>query len=189
MLFYFEGFTLLFQQNAQINIQSRVFFCQFGIVSVLYKSAGKSSVRFYINIITHKLSIKVFYSEELTLSVDHRLFLSLFVYHKQRNDTRLLCYTVVIRTKSRSNVHYTRTIFCCNIITAYYSERISHRSDKIHQLLIVKSYQVGTFALCKNLERYILIAFFVFFESQSCILFRTISIQTSLCHNNNFQIS
>ena len=98
------------------HIERFVFIGQRTIVSILYVAAGIRTIGLYINVSLNKLFVQVFYTEEAALQVDHRRKLSFLRNHLQSGDAGLLRHKCVVRTKSRCNMHNTRTIFRTYII-------------------------------------------------------------------------
>ena len=108
--------TLLLHFHTDRYVERLVFVCQRTIVSILYVAAGIRAIGLYINVSLHKLFVQVFYTKEAALQVDHRRKLSFLRNHLQSGDAGLLRHKCVVCTKSRCDMHNTRTILRTYIV-------------------------------------------------------------------------
>ena len=108
--------ALLLHIHTNRNVERFVFVGQRTIVSVLYVAAGVRAIGLYVNVSLHKLLVQVFQAEEAALQIDHRRKLSFLRNHLQSGNAGLLRHECVVCTKSRCNMHNTRTIFRTYIV-------------------------------------------------------------------------
>ena len=166
MLLDAEHTVLCLQHHADFDIQRFVFFSFRRIVGVLHELALPRIIVSRIHMLLYIFGIKVFQEIELSGHVDHRTTIPVFVNHHQWRYAACFCHTVVIRTKSRSNMDYTRTVFNRHIVTGDDPESAFTRIDPRDQLLVVHARQFRTFPFADHFERDQFVAWLIIGQNQ-----------------------
>ncbi len=122
MLFYFENLVILFEPHADFHIKSLVRIGFGRIVGIFHIFPSPRAVGFHIDTLLHKCRIQIFDSEEAAGQIHHWACITVTVSQCQRGDVALTRNTEVVCTEGTGNMHNTRTILCCHIITGDYAE-------------------------------------------------------------------
>ena len=148
VLFYLENFILSLQVHADRDIQRLVLVCQRVVVGVLYVTASKLVPLVNVDIVLHKVFVKILYLKVLSLKVNNRTLSTFLVNQHDRTDTSLLGHKGIVGTEVRGNMYDTSTIVGGYIVTGNHLEGITHRLNGRHQLLVLHSNEVCTLIAC-----------------------------------------
>ena len=166
---YFEGLALLFEIDGKVDIQSVIIRPQCGVVFIFNIPACVLAVLFHIYPLSNEFGVKVLYSIELSRRVYHRLIEACSIHHYQRRYTISLGHLIVIRTKSRGNMHDTGSIFSGYKVSDNHLVSTLRAFYPGEQLLITDTHQ---FFSLNRLAKYTERDFFI-----------EVSIQECFCHN------
>src|SRR5690606_26855646 len=87
---------------------------------------GKLQLNGYVNVYIFVFRVVLIILHIPAAELAHVVIeLTFFVYHGKYTQVVLLTYFIVICTKSRSSMHYTRTIFCSNEIAGNNAPRVT----------------------------------------------------------------
>ena len=187
VLFYFESLLTSLHHHAKSNIQRfgslsslLIIFSvhrKLRVISILHPCALIFLIFIYIHAFLDESFIQFIQQIELTGKIYHRAGFTFLIYHEQWRNTCRTCHIRIIRTKSRCNVHDTRTVFCRHIIPLNNPEAFIadfphsifgnlYRFHPRNELFIFHAHQFRTFIFGHYLKRNQLISRFVIFQIQ-----------------------
>ena len=211
MLLHLECQTCLLQHHADVYIErfsslSSLFVVfsinsKLRVVCVLYPASLIFLVFFYIYTFFYECLIQFIQQIEFTGQVHHRACFTFLVDHEQRRNACCTSYVRIVRTKSRSDMYDTRTIFGSYIVARNDTERLSrslfpasvfgcfNRFYPRNQLFVLHAYQVCTFIFAHNLERNQLVTRFVVFQRHAFCLLVEMSVKQRFGKNHSHLVT
>ena len=158
MLLYLEGFALLLEVDAEVDVEGGVVGAEGSIVGILHIPAGIYAIKLFIYILLDELGVEVFQTEELAGAVYHRHAVAGGIYHLHRGYARNLGDLVVVGAESRGDVHDAGTVFYGNIVTGDNPESAFARVDPREKLLVCDARQLAALELAvQHAERVLVV--------------------------------
>ena len=165
MLFDSESLVLCFQIHTNCYVECFVFICKSLVIGILYISSCIFVPLLYIDIVFHKLLVKVFHYIVFSLQVNNRSVFTFLINKNNRRNACISSYDSIVCTKVGSNMNNTRTVFRRNVVAWNNTERsICKWLDAWQKLFILHLHKVCTLIVCNNTVRYYLVPLLIFIE-------------------------
>ena len=117
MFFDAEHLVILFEPHTDLDIQRLILFSLFRIVGILDIFALPRRVSLHIHHFTNEFLVKITEQIETACHIDHRTDITVAVNQMKRRHSCGFRHTEVVSTECSCDMHYTRTVVGCHIIT------------------------------------------------------------------------
>ena len=151
MLLCLEHPSVGFHLQTQMQIQCLIFVRQRRVVGVLNEASCVAAIERVVYVGLIPFRVEVFHFPVLTREVHHRTRTVVLGLHIQSRHTCSIGYALIVRTESRSDMHYTRTVVRRHVVARNNAPSVLQFYPR-EQRLILQSHKVCTFVACYDLR-------------------------------------
>ena len=141
-----ERQPLLFQHQAERNVERFVLVGEVGVVGVFHKSASKLFVQIDIYLSFHEIGVQIVQQEEFARHIDHGACFAVFGSESQCWHARFFGHKSVVGTKGGRNMHNTCAVVGGNIVARDEAECALAGIRPRNKLFVLGADQIGAFA-------------------------------------------
>ncbi len=140
VLFNTEHLTFSFHHHTQVHIKRRCIRWKAVVIGIFHISSSPLLI-LIANPFLHVLRIKILYTIEASTRINLSLQVTVAIFHYKSRYPGSLGHLGIIRTESRSNMHYASTLIRRHIVSRDNSEYPLIRTEPWNQLLIAHSHK------------------------------------------------